>query len=72
VQPLADNGDRDTAAALTGSVVPIPNAEFVIVGDQGVYLTSAVLNTNPTTPGTGEQEVGNFFFSNRQNFIKFT
>lgn len=72
VQTLADNGDRDQAATPTSEVVPIPNAEFVIVGDQGVFLSAAVLNTNPTTPGTGEQEVGKFFFSNRQNFIKFT
>ncbi len=71
VQPLVDNGDRDTAAALTGSVVPIPNPEFVIVGDQGVYLASAVLNTTPSVPGGGEQQIGNFFMSNRQNFIKF-
>jgi hypothetical protein len=72
VQALTDNGDRNTAASLTGSVVPIPNPEFVIVGDQGTFLNSAVLNTNPTVPGTGEQEIGEFFVSNRQNFLKFT
>ena len=71
VQPLADNGDINTAAAITGSVVPLPNPEFVIVGDRGQYVSAAVLNTNPTTPGTGEQEIGQFFMSNRQNFIKF-
>jgi hypothetical protein len=69
---LVDNGDRNTAASLTGSVVPIPNPEFIIVGDQGVFLSSAVLNTTPAVPGTGEQEVGSYFMSNRQSFIKFT
>ena len=72
VRRLADNGDIDKNASLEINVIPIPNAEFVIVGDQGVFLSAAVLNTNPTTPGTGEEEVGKFFFSNRQNFIKFT
>ena len=72
VQPLNDRGDVDSAAGITGSVVPLPNPEFVIVGDKGQFVSSAVLNTNPTTPGTGEQEVGSFFMSNRQNFIKFT
>lgn len=72
VQPLVDNGDRDTAASLTGSVVPLSNPEFVIIGDQGIYLSSAVLNTNPSVPGQGEQTIGNFFMSNRQNFLKFT
>ena len=72
VQPLVDRGDVNTNAAITGSVVPIPNAEFVIVGDQGQFVGAAVLSTNPSTPGNGEQEIGNFFMSNRQNFIKFT
>ncbi len=72
IQPLADNGDVNSAATITGSVVAIPNPEFVIVGDQGQFVSAAALNTNPTTPGDGEQEIGNFFISNRQNFIKFT
>lgn len=72
VQPLTDVGDVDTAAATTGSVVPLPNAEFVIVGDKGQYVGSAVLSTSPSTPGNGEQVVGKFFMSNRQSFIKFS
>ena len=72
VQPLTDNGDVNTAATITGSVVPLPHPEFVIVGDKGQFVSSAVLETNPTTPGTGEQTVGSFFMSNRQNFIKFS
>ena len=72
VQPLTDNGDVNTAATITGSVVPLPHPEFVIVGDKGQFVSSAVLATSPTTPGTGEQTVGSFFMSNRQNFIKFS
>lgn len=72
VQPLNDIGDVDTAADVTGSVVPLPNAEFVIVGDKGQFVSSAVLNTSPSTPGNGEQVVGKFFMSNRQHFIKFS
>lgn len=71
VRKLVDRGDVDSNADLVEDVVPIPNAEFVIVGDQGVFLSSAVLDTTPSTPGDGSQEVGKFFMSNRQNFIKF-
>jgi hypothetical protein len=72
VKPLVDRGDINKAADEITNVVPIPHAEFVIVGDKGVFLSSAVLNTNGTTPGDGSQEVGKFFMSNRQNFLKFT
>jgi len=71
VRKLTDNGDIDKNASLETNVVPIPHAEFVIVGDKGVFLSAAVLNTNSSSPGTGEEEVGKFFMSNRQNFIKF-
>jgi len=72
VRALVDRGDIDKNADLVTDVVPIPHAEFVIVGDQGVFLSSAILNTNGTVPGDGSREVGKFFMSNRQNFIKFT
>ena len=71
MRKLVDRGDIDSNADLVEDVVPIPNAEFVIVGDQGVFLSSAVLDTTPSTPGDGSQEIGKFFMSNRQNFIKF-
>lgn len=72
VQPLTDNGDVNTAATTTGSVVPLPNPEFVIVGDKGQFISATVLSTNPSDPGSAEQGVGNFFMSNRQNFLKFS
>lgn len=71
VQELLDNGDRNTAAAVQTGVVPIPNPEFVIVGDKGTLMTSAVLDTD-SSPGTGTEEVGLFFVSNRQNFLRFS
>ncbi len=71
-QELTNNGDRDQNGTVQVDVIPVPNAEFVIIGDQGVFLSSAVLNTSPSVPGNGEQIVGKFFFSNRQNFIKFS
>ena len=72
VQPLADNGDLDTSATTTGSVVPLPNPEFVIVGDKGTFLTATALSTDPAFAGDGEVGVGQFFISNRQNFLRFT
>lgn len=72
VQPLNDRGDVNTAAEVTGSVIPLPHAEFVIVGDKGQFVSAAVLSTNPSVPGNGEQTVGNYFMSNRQSFIKFS
>jgi hypothetical protein len=72
IQKLVDRGDIDQAADLTTEVVPVGNAEFVLVGDQGVFVSAAVLNTTPTTPGDGSEEVGKFFLGNRQNFVKFT
>lgn len=72
VRPLNDRGDVDTAAEVTGSVVPLPNPEFVIVGDKGQFVSAAVLSTTGSNPGDGEETVGKFFMSNRQNFIKFS
>jgi hypothetical protein len=72
VRKLLDNGDLDKAADLITSLIPIPNPEFIIVGDKGIFLSSSVLNTTSAHPGTAEQRVGKFFFSNRQNFLKFS
>lgn len=72
VRELNSRGDVNTAATLITGLRPIPNPEFIIVGDKGVYFSTSVLNVTPTTPGTGEEVVGKFFFSNRQNFLKFT
>lgn len=72
VRLLTSNGNVNTAAPLLTGIVPIPNPEFVIVGDKGTFVTAAVLNTAPTTPGTGEQTIGRFFVSNRQNFLRFS
>jgi hypothetical protein len=72
VKKLTDNGDVDQAATPETNVIPIPHPEFIIIGDKGVFLSTAVLNTDPDVPGTGEEQVGKFFFSNRQNFLKFT
>ncbi len=69
VRPLTDDGNVDTTAAAVGSVVPIPNAEFVIVGDKGIFLSSTVLDAD-SDPAA--QTIGLFFMSNRQNFLKFT
>lgn len=71
VRPLVDRGDVDNNGTVTSNVVPIPNPEFVIVGDKGTLITSTVLDTTPVVPGAGEQTVGNFFVSNRQNFLRF-
>jgi hypothetical protein len=72
VRELNSNGDVNTAAELITNLRPIPNPEFVIVGDKGVFFSTAVLNTNPTTPGNGEEIIGKFFMSNRQSFLKFS
>ncbi len=72
VRRLTSDGDIDTAAPLETGVVPIPNPEFVIVGDKGTFLTATVLNTSSSNPGNGEESVGRFFFSNRQNFLRFS
>lgn len=69
VQRLTDTGDLDSNAEITTGVVPIPNPEFIILGDQGVFLSSTVLDTG-SSPGA--TEVGRFFASNRQNFLKFS
>lgn len=71
VQALLDNGDRNTAGAIQTDVVPFPNAEFVIVGDKGVLMTAAVLDTD-SGAGEGTEQVGLFFLSNRQNFLRFS
>lgn len=71
VQALLDNGDVDKNAAVRTDVVPFPNREFVIVGDKGVLMTAAVLDTD-SGPGTGTEQVGLFFLSNRQNFLRFS
>ena len=72
VRELNSNGDVNTAAELMTGLRPIPHPEFVIVGDKGVFFSTSVLNTSPSTPGDGSEIVGNFFLSNRQNFLKFT
>jgi hypothetical protein len=72
VRELNSRGDVNTAATLVTGLIPIPFPEFVIVGDKGSLFSTAVLNVNPSTPGDGSEIVGNFFFSNRQNFLKFT
>lgn len=72
IQRLTSDGNRDTAATLEINVVPLPNPEFVIVGDKGTFLTATVLSTTPSLPGTGEETVGRFFMSNRQNFLRFS
>ena len=72
VRELNSNGEVNTAAELVTGIRPMPHPEFVIVGDKGFFFSAAVLNTNPTTPGTGEEIIGKFFFSNRQNFLKFS
>ena len=72
VQGLTDNGNLDQNATPETSVVPFPNPEFVIVGDKGILMTAEVLDTTPSTPGDGSTEIGNFFVSNRQNFLRFS
>jgi hypothetical protein len=69
---LLDNGDLDRNADLLTGIIPIPNPEFVITGDKGIFFSTSVLSTTPTVPGSAEQKVGRFFFSNRQNFLKFS
>jgi hypothetical protein len=46
-------------------VLPLPFAEFVQVGDRGIYTSVAVAS------GTVET-FGRFFFGNRERFIRFT
>lgn len=72
VRELNSNGDINTAAELITGLRPIPNPEFVIVGDKGVFFSTSVLSTSPSLPGNGEETIGKFFMSNRQNFLKFT
>lgn len=69
VQRLTDTGDLDSNAEITTGVRPIPHPEFVITGDKGVFLSATVLDTG-STPGA--TEVGNYFMSNRQSFVKFS
>ncbi len=71
VRKLVDRGDIDQAADLETDVVPVGNAEFILVGDQGSLVIASVLNTTPTTPGDGSEEIGKFFIGNRQSFVKF-
>jgi hypothetical protein len=71
VKNLLDNGDVDQNAVTETDIVPVPNPEFVIVGDKGILMNAAVLDTD-SSPGTGTEQVGKFFLSNRQNFIRFS
>jgi len=48
-----------------GGVIPLPFAQFVQVGDKGIFTSVAV-------PSGSQEAFGQFFFSNRENFIKFS
>jgi len=57
VKSLDSSGLLDSGASITGNLIGLPYGQFVQVGDKGLYLTA----------GSGQ-----YFFSNRETFLRFS